>query len=203
MLGKIGYGTVSEALTFKLPFVFVQRDYFNEEPFLRNMLECYQCGVEMIRRDLLTGHWKPYLERAISLKPCYEGGINGGEVAAHILQEIACGKNYASDKFSGARRLRDANVLCYPAQRVPGRGISIPEWYSTFSKCTDDFEILHGDLQGLPDTMSFSKWLAELDTAYDCEKCFSKRLAELDTANNSEKSFSKRLAELDTAHDSE
>lgn len=34
----------------------------------------------MIRRDLLTGHWKPYLERAISLKPCYEGGINGGEV---------------------------------------------------------------------------------------------------------------------------
>jgi hypothetical protein len=40
----------------------------------------YQSGVEMIRRDLLTGHWKPYLERAISLKPCYEGGINGGEV---------------------------------------------------------------------------------------------------------------------------
>ncbi|XP_022731411.1 L-arabinokinase-like isoform X3 [Durio zibethinus] len=98
MLGKIGYGTVSEALAYKLPFVFVRRDYFNEEPFLRNMLEFYQSGVEMIRRDLLTGHWKPYLERAISLKPCYEGGINGGEVAAHILQETAIGKNYASDK---------------------------------------------------------------------------------------------------------
>jgi L-arabinokinase len=39
MLGKIGYGTVSEALAYKLPFVFVRRDYFNEEPFLRNMLE--------------------------------------------------------------------------------------------------------------------------------------------------------------------
>lgn len=26
------------------------------------------------------GQWKPYLERAVSLKPCYEGGINGGEV---------------------------------------------------------------------------------------------------------------------------
>lgn len=37
--GKIGYGTVSEALAYKLPFVFVRRDYFNEEPFLRNMLE--------------------------------------------------------------------------------------------------------------------------------------------------------------------
>lgn len=34
----------------------------------------------MIRRDLLTGHWRPYLERALSLKPSYEGGINGGEV---------------------------------------------------------------------------------------------------------------------------
>lgn len=43
-------------------------------------MQFYQGGVEMIRRDLLTGHWKPYLERAISLKPCYEGGTNGGEV---------------------------------------------------------------------------------------------------------------------------
>lgn len=39
ILGKIGYGTVSEALAYKCPFVFVRRDYFNEEPFLRNMLE--------------------------------------------------------------------------------------------------------------------------------------------------------------------
>lgn len=39
LAGKIGYGTVSEALAYKLPFVFVRRDYFNEEPFLRNMLE--------------------------------------------------------------------------------------------------------------------------------------------------------------------
>ncbi|KAJ6732107.1 L-ARABINOKINASE [Salix purpurea] len=196
MLGKIGYGTVSEALAFKLPFVFVRRDYFNEEPFLRNMLEYYQCGVEMIRRDLLTGHWKPYLEHAISLKPCYEGGINGGEVAAHILQETAIGKHYASDKFSGARRLRDAIVLGYQLQRVPGRDISIPEWYSSAenelnnsngspatqiiengsltSTCTGDFEILHGDLQGLPDTKSFLKSLAELDV-YDPEKNTEKR----------------------------
>lgn len=31
------------------------------------------------------GQWKPYLERAVSLKPCYEGGINGGEVDGSIL----------------------------------------------------------------------------------------------------------------------
>ncbi|KAK7320756.1 hypothetical protein VNO77_30525 [Canavalia gladiata] len=185
MLGKIGYGTVSEALAYKCPFVFVRRDYFNEEPFLRNMLEYYQCGVEMIRRDLLTGHWRPYLERAISLKPCYEAGINGGEVAAHILQETAFGKNYASDKLSGARRLRDAIVLGYQLQRAPGRDIAIPEWYATaenqlghttpgspvddgsplFSSGIEDlrFDILHGDVQGLPDTVGFLHTLSELE----------------------------------------
>ena len=43
-------------------------------------MQHYECGVEMIRRDLLTGHWKPYIDRAMSLKPCYGGGTNGGEV---------------------------------------------------------------------------------------------------------------------------
>lgn len=197
MLGKIGYGTVSEALAYKLPFVFVRRDYFNEEPFLRNMLEYYQGGVEMIRRDLLTGHWIPYLERAVSLNPCYEGGINGGEVAARILQDTAVGKNYASDKFSGARRLRDAIVLGYQLQRAPGRDLCIPDWYanaeselglrtglpsfevnekaSLMSSCTEDFEILHGDLQGLSDTMGFLKSLAQLDTTNDSGKNTEKR----------------------------
>ncbi|XP_043713454.1 L-arabinokinase-like [Telopea speciosissima] len=197
MLGKIGYGTVSEALAYKLPFVFVRRDYFNEEPFLRNMLEYYQGGVEMIRRDLLTGRWKPYLERALSLKPCYEGSINGGEVAARILQDTAVGKNYASDKLSGARRLRDAIILGYQLQRAPGRDISIPEWYSLAENelglrkampsvemseeislaksCTEDFEILQGDLHGLSDTLSFLKSLAELSTVQDPGKNTEKR----------------------------
>ncbi|KAK2983390.1 hypothetical protein RJ640_016014 [Escallonia rubra] len=197
MLGKIGYGTVSEALAFKLPFVFVRRDYFNEEPFLRNMLEYYQCGVEMIRRDLLTGHWRPYLERAVSLKPCYEGGINGGEVAARILQNTAIGKNYESDKLSGARRLRDAIVLGYQLQRVPGRDICIPDWYANAENelglrtgspaaemnetsfpakaYAEDFEILHGDLLGLSDTMSFLNSLSELDAECDSAKHTEKR----------------------------
>ncbi|CAK9316486.1 unnamed protein product [Citrullus colocynthis] len=189
MLGKIGYGTVSEALAYKVPFVFVRRDYFNEEPFLRSMLEYYQSGVEMIRRDLLTGQWKPYLERAISLKPCYVGGVNGGEVAAHILQETAGGKNYTSDKFSGARRLQDAIVLGYQLQRARGRDLFIPEWYanaenefalsigsptcrvdersSPIDYSIEEFEVLHGDVQGFPDSVNFLKSLAELDSLND------------------------------------
>ncbi|XP_052209525.1 L-arabinokinase-like isoform X2 [Diospyros lotus] len=156
MLGKIGYGTVSEALSFKLPFVFVRRDYFNEEPFLRNMLE----------------------------------------VAARILQDTAVGKNYASDKLSGARRLRDAIVLGYQLQRVPGRDLCIPDWYANaenelglrtgsptaaitdnsfhMESYTEDFDILHGDLQGLSDTMTFLKSLVELDAFYDSGKSTEK-----------------------------
>ncbi|PIN15926.1 Galactokinase [Handroanthus impetiginosus] len=196
MLGKIGYGTCSEALAYKIPFVFVRRDYFNEEPFLRNMLEFYQAGVEMIRRDLLTGHWRPYLERAISLNPCYEGGINGGEVAARILQDTASGKNYTSDKLSGARRLRDAIVLGYQLQRVPGRDLSIPDWYANaenelvlrtgsptaemsddsfhMPSSPEDFEILHGDFMGLSDTINFLKSLSELDAILDSGKSTEK-----------------------------
>ncbi|KAJ6819094.1 L-arabinokinase isoform X1 [Iris pallida] len=197
MLGKIGYGTFSEALAYKLPFVFVRRDYFNEEPFLRNMLEYYQGGVEMIRRDFLTGHWAPYLERALELSPCYEGGINGGQVAARILQDTASGKFSATDKLSGARRLRDAIVLGYQLQRAPGRDLSIPDWYtsaeselglrlklpdtevnrnaSLAESYIENFDILHGELHGLPDTIAFLKSLAGLDQGRHSEKNAEKR----------------------------
>ncbi|KAG9133450.1 hypothetical protein Leryth_013256 [Lithospermum erythrorhizon] len=49
------------------------------------------------------------------------------QVAAGIIQDTATGKNYKSCKRSGSRRLRDAIVLGYQLQRVPGRDVSIPE----------------------------------------------------------------------------
>ncbi|KAK3010230.1 hypothetical protein RJ639_010920 [Escallonia herrerae] len=118
-------------------------------------------------------------------------------VAARILQNTAIGKNYESDKLSGARRLRDAIVLGYQLQRVPGRDISIPDWYAnaenelglrtgspaaemnetSFPAKTyaEDFEILHGDLLGLSDTMSFLNSLSELDAECDSAKHTEKR----------------------------
>ncbi|KAK6152151.1 hypothetical protein DH2020_014786 [Rehmannia glutinosa] len=179
MLGKIGYGTASEALaykgnqlSFKLPSTYVisYKQYF-------------QCGVEIIRRDLLTGRWAPYIERAITLRPCYEADINGGEVVARILEDTALGKHPAPSKLSGSRRLRDAIVLGYQLQRVSGKDIDVPEWYTlaqteltsrnplpdensientSSAKETEDFEILHGDHHGLSDTIGFLKSLAEL-----------------------------------------
>ncbi|MQL74864.1 hypothetical protein Taro_007244, partial [Colocasia esculenta] len=118
-------------------------------------------------------------------------------VAACILQDTAVGKKHASDKLSGARRLRDAIVLGYQLQRAPGRDISIPDWYSlaenevglrpTLSSSDihgdsslmesyiEDFDILQGDLHGLTDTMAFLKSLSGLDCAVDSGKSTERR----------------------------
>ncbi|KAK1275670.1 L-arabinokinase [Acorus gramineus] len=106
------------------------------------------------------------------------------DVAARILQNTAFGRNYDSDKFSGARRLRDAIILGYQLQRAPGRDMSIPDWYILaeneaslrqalpsggkiengylMESCIEDLEIIHGELHGLSDTVAFLKSLSGL-----------------------------------------
>jgi len=71
ILGKIGYGAVSESLAHGKPFVFVRRDYFNEEPFLRKQLEIHGLALEIKRRDFLQGNWQAFLRNAVTLKSSY------------------------------------------------------------------------------------------------------------------------------------
>lgn len=68
VLGKIGYGTTSECLGHGTPFIFIRRDYFNEEPFLRKQLEVHGLGVEMKRRDFLSGNWAPFLSKTLTME---------------------------------------------------------------------------------------------------------------------------------------
>jgi galactokinase len=89
VLGKIGYGTTSECLAHRRPLVFLRRDYFNEEPFLRKLLELHDSAVEMKRRDFLAGNWAPYLEAAVALKPSYNYPTNGADVVAEEVIHIA------------------------------------------------------------------------------------------------------------------
>lgn len=135
VLGKIGYGTMSECLSHGVPLVFVRRDFFNEEPFLRKLLEVYDCAVEMRRRDFFEGHWGPYLTRACALTPCYSEPTNGAEVVATRLVEI--GQSHRSSpsvrklerKSSGIARLRDTIVWGYLLQTARGNSLEVPEWY--------------------------------------------------------------------------
>ena len=71
LIGKIGYGTVSECLAHGRPLVFVRRDYFNEEPFLRRLLQMHGAAVEIRRRDFLEGNWTPFLAAAAELTVTY------------------------------------------------------------------------------------------------------------------------------------
>ncbi|GAQ77636.1 galactokinase [Klebsormidium nitens] len=135
MLGKIGYGTASEALAMKKPFVFVRRDYFSEEPFLRKMLEIHRCAVEMKRQDFFEGRWQSYLDRAAVIHPNYSGRLDGGKVAARLLQDAALGRlDTRHRQGDGVGRLRDAIVLGYQLHRMPGRlDIDVPEWYHAWA----------------------------------------------------------------------
>ena len=71
LIGKIGYGTISECLAHGRPLVFVRRDYFNEEPFLRRLLQMHGAAVEIRRRDFLEGNWTPFLAAAAELTVTY------------------------------------------------------------------------------------------------------------------------------------
>lgn len=151
VIGKIGYGTASECLAHSVPLVFTRRDFFNEEPFLRKLLEVYDAAVEIRRRDFLSGNWQPYLERALLLNPCYDQALNGASVVADLLVDTVrdyYNTGYTPDTLSamgkrrlggsnGSQRLSDTIVWGYMMGRhraARGRRESvikcIPDWYT-------------------------------------------------------------------------
>jgi L-arabinokinase len=64
MLGKLGYGTVSECLSSKTPLVYVQRDGWPEELPLKELMEKYNALVHMPKNDFFSGNWSTYLVEA-------------------------------------------------------------------------------------------------------------------------------------------
>ncbi|KAL3567126.1 hypothetical protein D5086_032541 [Populus alba] len=157
-----------------------------QEEFLPPGWKCVVCGgsdKEEYPPNFIKLPKDAYTPDVIAASDCMLGTLTE-TVAARILQDTALGKNHASDKPCGARRLRDAIVLGYQLQRVNNRIIGIPDWYnleenklvgrssegSQFLREVEDFEILHGDPQGLPDTMAFLKSLADIGAGHDSKK---------------------------------
>lgn len=71
VLGKLGYGTCCECLDAKVPFVYVSRPGFIEEPgLLRLMLDCNPQGsvTEMPHADFREGNWASYLMEVVDKK---------------------------------------------------------------------------------------------------------------------------------------
>eukprot|EP00775_Hariotina_reticulata_P002039 gene2039-2361_t len=184
---------MSECLAHSRPLVFVRRDFFNEEPFLRKMLEVHGAAVEMKRRDFLEGHWGPYLLRACSLKVNYNAPSNGAEVVARRLEQVARGQAASGAvQYNPMTHLRDTVVFGYLMATPKNGRVDVPDWYVNGAdpnrrlgsyrnlveviKATPgapgiqpllhDWHLLEGDeklLQHLPDTLDFLQLLRQLD----------------------------------------
>ncbi|KAI8980058.1 hypothetical protein BD414DRAFT_420926 [Trametes punicea] len=64
LLGKLGYGTVSECVDACTPFVYVPRPLFIEEHGLRLFLEREGVGIELSRTQYEQGEWADAVEAA-------------------------------------------------------------------------------------------------------------------------------------------
>jgi L-arabinokinase len=68
MLGKLGYGLVSECLTADVPLIYVPRSSWPEEACLEDYLLSHQGGLKMPAEAFFSGDWSDYLTRALALK---------------------------------------------------------------------------------------------------------------------------------------
>jgi hypothetical protein len=68
VLGKVGYGFVSECLCHHTPLVYISRSYWAEEACLTDLLQAYDAGLEMPFASFVGGEWGRFLSHALRLK---------------------------------------------------------------------------------------------------------------------------------------
>lgn len=61
------------------------RSYFNEEPFLRALLQLHGAAVEMRRRDFLAGNWAAHILQASQLRPAYRQAEAAGQLFVEAI----------------------------------------------------------------------------------------------------------------------
>jgi galactokinase len=88
VIGKIGYGTVSECIAHKTPLVFVRRQNFAEEERLIELLSCHEAGIEISLDVFISGNFKHVVETAshLVIKNCH---THGAETAANLICDLA------------------------------------------------------------------------------------------------------------------
>ncbi|GAA5864419.1 hypothetical protein JCM3774_002785 [Rhodotorula dairenensis] len=67
VLGKLGYGTCSETLSCRTPFIFVPRPLFVEEFGLKRLMQARGTSLELARSDFEAGRWEFHIEEAYEL----------------------------------------------------------------------------------------------------------------------------------------
>ncbi|KAL1920857.1 uncharacterized protein VTP21DRAFT_11492 [Calcarisporiella thermophila] len=87
LLGKLGYGSCSEAIAHCKPLVYVPRPQFKEEEGLLVLMRNHGLPVEMPREQFESGEWGKYILQAAELKKKDPVPDNGGEIAARVLEK--------------------------------------------------------------------------------------------------------------------
>ncbi|GAA5912776.1 hypothetical protein JCM8208_004070 [Rhodotorula glutinis] len=67
VLGKLGYGTCSETLSCRTPFIYVPRPLFVEEFGLKRLMHARGASLELSRVDFEAGRWELHIEEAYEL----------------------------------------------------------------------------------------------------------------------------------------
>ena len=67
VIGKVGYGFVSECLSAGCPLIYISRSNWSEENYLIQLLQTYNAGFEMTYNDFINGNWIECLDRALSI----------------------------------------------------------------------------------------------------------------------------------------
>jgi len=67
VLGKVGYGFVSEALAHSTPIIYISREHWAEELHLTELVAEYNAGFEMSFKDFVSGNWERSLDRALEM----------------------------------------------------------------------------------------------------------------------------------------
>ena len=65
VLGKLGYGLLSECLATAIPLLYIRRSYWPEEPHLVHYMRSQQGCISVEEHDFLHGKWELYLFRAL------------------------------------------------------------------------------------------------------------------------------------------
>lgn len=98
-VGKLGYGTCSEALYHGIPLIYIPRTFWPEGPPLEALLHQYNAGIRMPEEDFFGGNWEPYLSRGLNMKNVWHGELReklqpdtAYDVIYHEIEKFLGGK---------------------------------------------------------------------------------------------------------------
>ena len=92
VLSKPGYSMVAECIVNRTPFLYVPRDDFLEDIFLRKGLLDFSVCQELAMEDFISGNWLPFLNKLFSQDRHWpEIELNGEFKAAEMIRKaVAC-----------------------------------------------------------------------------------------------------------------